>query len=142
MSNVLQILSSNYSGKSVNISFTSTLGDTLSFENVSLPYNFVNDTFDGTYTLFFPDYNLTNKFQIPEVPIDYTCQCVEFVCSSYINSIGKLEYLTCDGTVRTLSLKSGQSVRDCILIDKYTVSPNVKVIVYDFCTSIKDCNFI
>ena len=58
MSNVLQILSSNYSGKSVNISFTSTLGDTLSFENVSLPYNFVNDTFDGTYTLFFPDYNL------------------------------------------------------------------------------------
>ena len=52
MSNVLQILSSNYSGKSVNITFTSTSGDTLNFENVSLPYNFINTTFDGNYTLF------------------------------------------------------------------------------------------
>jgi len=82
MSNVLKILSSNYSGKSVNITFTSTSGDTLSFENVSLPYNFVNNTFDGDYTLFFPDYNLTHNFQIPTVPVVNKCRCMEFVCNS------------------------------------------------------------
>ena len=68
MPNVLQILSSNYSGESVNITFTPLTGDTLTFDNVSLPYNFINSTFDGNYSLFFPDYNLTHKFQIPDVP--------------------------------------------------------------------------
>ena len=45
MPSVLQILSSNYSGESVNITFTPLTGDTLTFDNVSLPYNFINDTF-------------------------------------------------------------------------------------------------
>jgi hypothetical protein len=139
MTNVLQILSSNYSGKSVNITFTSTSGDTLSFANVSLPYNFINNTFDGNYTLFFPDYNLTHKFQIPTVPVVNKCRCTEFVFKSFIGGKSNSTYVTCDGSVRKLTLKNGQIHRDCVKINQITAGTNTNVTSYGYCNSVTDC---
>lgn len=139
MSNVLQILSSNYSGKSVNISFTSTLGDTLSFENVSLPYNFVNDTFDGTYTLFFPDYNLTNKFQIPTVPLVNNCRCTKFSYKSFIAGSSKTAYRNCEGSLRKVTLLNGQSFVDCVNPEQITAGTNTNITFYGYCNTNKDC---
>ena len=139
MTNVLQILSSNYSGKSVNITFTSTSGDTLSFNNVSLPYNFINDTFNGSYTLFFPEYNLTHKFQIPTVPVVNKCRCTEFIYKSFIGGTSNNTYVACDGSVRKLTLKNGQSYKDCVRINQITAGTNTNVTSYGYCNSLTDC---
>jgi hypothetical protein len=140
MSNVLQILSSNYSGKSVNITFTSTSGDTLNFENVSLPYNFINTTFDGNYTLFFPDYNLTHKFQIPTTePTNTKCRCTEFSYNSFLGGTSKNSYRACNGSLRKLTLQNGQTYRDCVRINQYTAGTNTNVSVFGYCNSVNDC---
>jgi hypothetical protein len=139
MSNVLQILSSNYSGKSVNITFTSTSGDTLNFENVSLPYNFVNNTFDGNYTLFFPEYNLTHKFQVPNVPVVNSCRCAEFRCVSFLNQSCKISYTGCSGNVRSISMPANTSFRDCISSNTPKLSKGAYYDLYGYCNSLSDC---
>ena len=140
MSNVLQILSSNYSGKSVNITFSPLTGESQSFENVSLPYNFVNNTFDGNYTLFFPDYNLTHKFQIPTTePTNTKCRCTEFSYSSFLGGTSKNSYRACNGSLRKLTLSNGQTHRDCVRINQYTAGTNTNVSVFGFCNSVNDC---
>jgi hypothetical protein len=139
MSNVLQILSSNYSGKSVNITFTSTIGDILSFDNVSLPYNFINDTFDGNYTLFFPDYNLTHKFQIPNVPVVNKCRCAEFRCTSFLNQSCKISYTGCGGNARSISMLANTSFRDCVSFDTPKLSKGATYNLYGYCNSLSDC---
>ena len=139
MPNVLQILSSNYSGESVNITFTPLVGDTQTFDNVSLPYNFINDTFDGNYTLFFPNYNLTHEFQIPNVPPIEKCVCTEFFFKSYIGNDVVVYYKSCDGSDRKFYLTDGQSFTDCILIDEFSATTNVNVTVNGYCRSSNDC---
>lgn len=139
MPNVLQILSSNYSGESVNITFVPLTGDALTFDNVSLPYNFINDTFDGNYTLFFPEYNLTHKFQIPDIPPVYKCQCTEFIYKSFIGGNAVIYYNSCDGGQRKVSLLNGQMFKDCVSINQVTASTNVIINTYDYCKSSIDC---
>lgn len=140
MSNVLQILSSNYSGKSVNITFSPLTGESQSFENVSLPYNFVNNTFDGNYSLFFPDYNLTHKFQIPTTdPTNTKCRCTEFSYNSFLGGTSKNSYRACNGSLRKLTLLNGQTYRDCVRINQYTAGTNTNVSVFGYCDSVNDC---
>ena len=139
MPNVLQILSKNYSGESVNITFTSSAGDTQKFENVSLPYNFINDTFEGNYTLFFPDYNLTHKFTYPDVSPISRCFCTEFSCFSFIGSPCKVSYTTCRGEIRNVSMISGQSHKDCVKEKNYKTSKGVRTTTYNYCTVLSDC---
>ena len=139
MPNVLQILSSNYSGESVNITFSPLTGESQSFENVSLPYNFVNNTFDGNYTLFFPDYNLTHKFQIPNVPVVNKCRCTEFSYSSFLGGTSKNSYIACNGSLRKLTLQNGQTHKDCVRINQYTAGTNTNVSVFGYCNSVNDC---
>ena len=139
MPNVLQILSSNYSGESVNITFTPLIGGVQNFDNVSLPYNFINDTFDGDYTLFFPDYNLTHKFQIPYNPPQSKCRCTEFSNKSLLGQNYKISYKSCNGNIRNVSLLSGQNFRDCVLINQITASTNVNINLYGYCNTITDC---
>lgn len=139
MPNVLQILSSNYSGESVNITFTPLIGDVQNFNNVSLPYNFINDTFDGDYTLFFPDYNLTHKFQIPYNPPQSKCRCTEFSNKSLLGQNYKISYKSCNGNIRNVSLLSGQNFRDCVLINQITASTSVNIGLYGYCDTINDC---
>jgi len=139
MSNVLQILSSNYSGESVNITFTPLVGDVQTFDNVSLPYNFINSTFDGEYSLFFPDYNLTHKFQIPYNPPQSKCRCTEFSNKSLLGQNYKISYKSCNGNIRNVSLLSGQNFRDCVLINQITASTSVNIGLYGYCDTINDC---
>ena len=139
MPNVLQILSSNYSGESVNITFSPLTGESQSFENVSLPYNFINDTFEGNYTLFFPDYNLTHKFTYPDVIPLNNCRCTEFSCFSFIGRPCKVGYKTCKGVTRSVSLLSGQSHRDCVLANSVKTSKGVRTTAYNYCTVLSDC---
>ena len=139
MSNVLQILSSNYSGESVNITFTPLIGDVQNFDNVSLPYNFINENFDGNYSLFFPDYNLTYKFQIPSVPQVNKCRCTEFSFTSFLGGVSKNSYRDCAGNLRKLTLQNNQTHRDCVRINEYTAGTNTNVSVFGYCNSISDC---
>jgi hypothetical protein len=139
MPNVLQILSKNYSGESVNITFTPLKGSPQKFENVSLPYNFINDTFEGNYTLFFPDYNLTHKFTYPDVSPISRCFCTEFSCFSFIGSPCKVSYTTCRGETRNVSMISGQSHKDCVKEKNYKTSKGVTTTTYNYCTVLSDC---
>lgn len=139
MSNVLQILSKNYSGESVNITFTPLKGSPQKFENVSLPYNFINDTFEGEYTLFFPEYNLTHKFTYPDVSPINRCRCTEFSCFSLIGNPCKVSYTTCRGETRNVSMISGQIHKDCVKEKNYKTSKGVRTTTYNYCTVLSDC---
>jgi hypothetical protein len=139
MPNVLQILSSNYSGESVNITFTPLIGDVQNFDNVSLPYNFINDNFDGNYSLFFPDYNLTYKFEVPYNPPQSKCRCTEFSNKSFLGKSYKISYKSCNGSLRNVSLLSGQNFRDCVLINQITANTSVDINLYGYCNSVSDC---
>jgi len=141
MAKVLQILSSNYSGESVNITFNPLIGSQQFFENVTLPYNFINETFDGNYTLFFPDYNLTHKFQIPTVePVNTKCRCTEFSYNSFLGGTSKITYRDCSGALRKLTLQNRQSFTECVRLNEYTANtPNTLVTTYGFCNSFNDC---
>jgi hypothetical protein len=143
MSNVLQILSSNYSGKSVNITFTSLKGDIQKFDNVSLPYNFINDTFDGNYTLFFPEYNLTHKFEIPtppSPPVSLRCRCTEFNCRSFLNEKCTISFTGCDGTFRTITMAPNTARRDCIKTKSEKISKNATSTYFGYCNTVRDCS--
>ena len=143
MSNVLQILSSNYSGKSVNITFTPLKGDIQKFDNVSLPYNFINDTFDGNYTLFFPEYNLTHKFEIPtppSPPVSLRCRCTEFNCRSFLNEKCTISFTGCDGTFRSITMAPNTSRRDCIKPKSEKISKNATSTYFGYCDSVRDCS--
>jgi|694.fasta_scaffold10958_5 hypothetical protein len=141
MSNVLQILSENYSGQTVNITFQPLDGEVVKLTDVTLPYNFINDTFDGDYILFFPEYNLTHKLTIPNPgPPQSRCRCAEFSCFSLIGSPCKVSYLNCQGQQRNVSMISGQIFKDCVRLKSYDEKiKNVTINLYNYCDKTSDC---
>ena len=59
MSNVLQILTNNYSGETAFIIVDTTFGERIVYEDVVLPYNITDDVYEGNYEVYIPSYNLS-----------------------------------------------------------------------------------
>ena len=65
MPEVVQITSSNFEGQIALVTFYPCTGGTIIIGYVTIPYNYESDYYQGTYTLYFPEYNETCDFLIP-----------------------------------------------------------------------------
>ena len=62
----IEILSSNYSGQTAEVTFSASTGGTINLGEQVLPFNYASDSPYGIYDLFFSAYNKTCTFEIPE----------------------------------------------------------------------------
>jgi len=70
MSVSILISSVNYSGKTADITFSASTGGTTYLGSHILPYLLdVGDHYYGEYFLYFPEYNQTCSFLIPDIEI-------------------------------------------------------------------------
>lgn len=120
----VEILTTNFSGETAQITFTPCSGGTINLGSQVLPYDYVSDNYEGSYSLYFPDFTQTCTFNIPcsdlpptptptvtgtpEVTATPTitpstseplptipCDCYEVQCT---NGEGcTLDYIDCDG---------------------------------------------
>jgi hypothetical protein len=65
MSSVLQILSNNYNGQSVDITFYPCSGGIINIGTVTLPYDYYSDDFTGLYSIYIPFYDKTCEVDVP-----------------------------------------------------------------------------
>ena len=61
----VEILTTNFSGETAQITFTPCSGGTIDLGAQVLPYNYVSDNYEGSYSLYFPDFTKTCTFDIP-----------------------------------------------------------------------------
>lgn len=61
----LQILTTNYSGQTANITFYPCTGGTINLGSHVLPYNYIASYIYGDYELYFSGYNSTCNLNIP-----------------------------------------------------------------------------
>ena len=61
----VEILTTNFSGQTAQITFTPCSGGTIDLGAQVLPYNYVSDNYEGSYSLYFPDFTKTCTFDIP-----------------------------------------------------------------------------
>ena len=61
----VEILTTNYSGQTADITFSPCSGGTINLGSQILPYNYVTDYYYGDYSLYFSAYNSTCTFSIP-----------------------------------------------------------------------------
>jgi hypothetical protein len=72
MATVIQILTTNYSGETAQITFTPCSGGTIDLGNQVLPYNYESDNYQGSYSLYFSAFTKTCTFEIPCPTIEPT----------------------------------------------------------------------
>ena len=65
MATVIQILTTNYSGETAQITFTPCSGGTINLGNQVLPYNYESENYQGSYSLYFSAFTKTCTFDIP-----------------------------------------------------------------------------
>ena len=65
MATVIQILTTNYSGETAQITFTPCSGGTIDLGNQVLPYNYESENYQGSYSLYFSAFTKTCTFEIP-----------------------------------------------------------------------------
>ena len=65
MATVIQILTTNYSGETAQITFTPCSGGTIDLGNQVLPYNYESENYQGSYSLYFSAFTKTCTFDIP-----------------------------------------------------------------------------
>jgi hypothetical protein len=65
MSSVLQILSVNYDGQSVDITFYPCSGGIINIGTVTLPYDYYSDDFRGLYSIYITNYDKTCEVDVP-----------------------------------------------------------------------------
>jgi hypothetical protein len=132
MSNVLQILTTNYSGETTFIIVDTTFGDKIVYENVILPYNITGDVYEGNYEVYIPSYNLSYKFIYPEGPqpvVSEKCYCYKFTNTSLTKKRTSISLVNCQGVTEKLTLNGGSSVFKCVNSNQYTIDSFVKVII-------------
>lgn len=61
----LQLLTTNYSGQTANITFSPCSGGTINLGSQILPYDYVSEYVYGDYDLFFSAYNQTCSVSVP-----------------------------------------------------------------------------
>jgi hypothetical protein len=65
MATVIQILTTNYSGETAQITFTPCSGGTIDLGDQVLPYNYESENYQGSYSLYFSAFTKTCTFDIP-----------------------------------------------------------------------------
>ena len=65
MSEVLQILTTNYNGQQADITHTDCNGDVINIGTVTLPYTYESNDFRGTYSIYIPFYDKTCELSVP-----------------------------------------------------------------------------
>jgi hypothetical protein len=61
----VEILTTNFSGETAQITFTPCSGGTIDLGTQVLPYDYVSDNYEGSYSFYFPDFTKTCTFDIP-----------------------------------------------------------------------------
>jgi hypothetical protein len=61
----VEILTTNFSGETAQITFTPCSGGTINLGSQVLPYDYVSDNYEGSYSLYFPAFTKTCTFDIP-----------------------------------------------------------------------------
>ena len=130
MSNVLQILTNNYSGETAFIIVDTTFGERIVYEDVVLPYNITDDVYEGNYEVYIPSYNLSYKFTYPEpyAPKDTEkCYCYKFTNTSLTKRRASLTLVNCNGVTEKLRINGGSFLYKCTYFNQYTADTFVNV---------------
>lgn len=142
MAEILQILTTNYSGETVDIRVFPRGGVPYSYEQVTLPYNLYDGLFEGDYEVYFPDYNLTYKFTYPQTELpkeDEKCYCYKFQNNSLTKKRASLSIINCQGIVEKLKINGGSSIFKCVKSGQYTADTFVNIESVSNCTTGSAC---
>lgn len=142
MAEILQILTTNYSGETVDIRVFPKGGVPYSYEQVTLPYNLYDGLFEGDYEVYFPDYNLTYKFTYPQTELpkeDEKCYCYKFQNNSLTKKRASLSIINCQGIAEKLKINGGSSIFKCVKSGQYTADTFVNIESVSNCTTGSAC---
>jgi hypothetical protein len=70
----LKILTTNYNGEDVDITYLPDTGGTINIGLVTLPYDYISTYVYGTYLLFFPNFGNTCELIVNDPSGDFLLQ--------------------------------------------------------------------
>ena len=97
----IRINSNNYSGITCNINFTGCTGNTDVISGVTLPYDYTTSSYEGSYSVYFPEY-------------DRTC-LLDIGCILDSDYQALLDYATSQGY--SIPSSSGQTLQNQLVLD-------------------------
>lgn len=121
----IRINSNNYSGITCNINFTGCTGNTDVISGVTLPYDYTTSSYEGSYSVYFPEYDRTCLLDItcpsPTPSVTPTPSATPSVWTP-LNFSGITHYWVSDSLVTTSggTVQSWEDVLSGVVLTPYS----------------------